>query len=66
MVRLPPIGIRLKERHQKKIEELIERGEFEGWSDFLHEAVSFYLEHLQRAELRRLGGAEVQDAKRNG
>ena len=54
MPRPPPIGVRLSRREEKRIDDLIERGEYEGRGDFLHAAVTHYLYYLEVCEMKRI------------
>ena len=63
MPRPPPKGVRLNAREIRAIDELIKRGEFEGYSDFVHEAISLFLHYRETHGMMEIligeGGAEI-------
>jgi len=54
MTRPPPKGTRFPSRIEKEIDELIKRGEFEGYSDFIHTAVTHYLYYREVREMKEI------------
>jgi Arc/MetJ-type ribon-helix-helix transcriptional regulator len=71
-----PSGTRLKPHQKRKIEERVKRGEFDSMSDFIREAIIYYLYYLEerdfrlfiqsdegKARIREISRQEVRDDK---